>query len=99
MQARGKLHNFRVFLVAFPFGDQYRNDYLERDRDYVLKPQRRLREICARLAIPYLDLYAKLDVERDLETDGIHLTAAGRRRVGTLAADFLVARGLVPKAR
>jgi lysophospholipase L1-like esterase len=96
MRDLGKLHDFRVFLVAFPFGDQYREDYLARDRGYVLKPQQILREICRRLGIPYLDLYPELDPARHLEEDRIHLTAEGRHQVGRRLAAFLSEQGLVP---
>lgn len=96
MQALGREHGFRLFLVVFPLGEQYRADYLARDRDYVLKPQRKLGEIAGRLALPVLDLYPHLDRERDLEPDGIHLTAAGRRRVGARLAGFLEEKRLLP---
>src|SRR6185436_11023200 len=49
MKELGEKHGFRVFLVAFPFADQYRQDYLRLDRVDVLKPQRKLEDICARL--------------------------------------------------
>lgn len=88
---------FRLFLVGFPFADQYRPDYLARDRDYVLSPQRRLAEITARLGIPYLDLYDDLDPTLHMEPDRIHLTRAGRIRAGERIARFLVEKGLVPE--
>jgi lysophospholipase L1-like esterase len=99
MKQLGEQAGFQVFLVAFPFGDQYREDYLARDREYVLKPQRKLREICTRLEIPFLDLHPLLDGARDLEDDRIHLTAEGRRRVGALVAGFLMERALLPGTR
>lgn len=92
----GRSNGFRVFLVAFPFGDQYRPDYLARDREYVMKPQRKLAEICARLAIPELDLHPLLDPATDFETDRIHLTAAGRARAARRIAEFLRERDLLP---
>ncbi len=48
----GREHEFQIFLVAVPFGDQYREDYLELDAAYVKMPQRKLAEICGRLGIP-----------------------------------------------
>jgi lysophospholipase L1-like esterase len=98
MQELGRKHDFGVFLMAFPFGEQYRPDYLAKDRDYVLKPQQKLREISERLGIPVLDLYPLLDPGVDLDADEIHLTAAGRRKVGGLLADFLVERGMLSPA-
>lgn len=93
----GQQKGFRVFLVAFPFGDQYRPDYLERDRDHVLKPQRKLAEICARLKIPFLDLYPLLDPNADLDEDRIHLTAPGREKSASRIAAFLQENELLPR--
>jgi lysophospholipase L1-like esterase len=91
----GGAHRFGVFLVAFPFGDQYRAEYLERDRDYVLKPQRKLAEICDRLGIPYLDLYPLLEVGTDFDPDGIHLSASGREKAADTIARFVREQGLL----
>jgi len=96
MRALGDEHGFRVFLVMFPFGEQLRQDYLARDRDYVLKPQRKLRGICERLELDCLDLFDTLTRERDLDPDLIHLTQAGRERTAERIESFLVERGLVP---
>jgi hypothetical protein len=93
----GNAHGFRVFLTVMPFGEQYRKDYLERDRAYVLKPQRKLREICGRLGIPLLDLYGALDPVQDITEDQIHLTGPGRRKAGERTAEFLLAEGLAPR--
>ena len=92
----GRSRGFRVFLVAFPFGDQYRPDYLARDREHVMKPQRKLAEICARLAIPALDLYESLDPAADFEPDRIHLTASGRAKAAARIAAFLREGDLLP---
>src|SRR5262249_4808725 len=84
----GRKHHFRFFVVAFPISHQYRPDYLKRDRDYVLKPQRMLAEICARLDIPYYDIYP--DLKYGLFTsDTIHLTKEGRRTAGALIAKYV----------
>jgi lysophospholipase L1-like esterase len=95
MQALGREHGFGLFMVVFPFADQYRPEYLAADRDYVLKPQRLALELCAELAIPCLDMYDRL-TPVDFEEDGIHLTAAGRQRAAEHVARFLVEEGLVP---
>jgi lysophospholipase L1-like esterase len=94
----GATYGFRLFLIAFPFGEQFRSDYLERDREYVMFPQTRLAEIATRLGIPYLDLYQYLDRKEHLEPDGIHLTKAGRELAGDVVARFLVDQRLVPPA-
>ena len=85
----GHQKNFPVFLVVFPVATQYQQDYLARDRDYVLKPQRKLKEICARLGIPFYDLYPDLNPSL-IGPDAIHLTKEGRARAGSLITRFLV---------
>jgi lysophospholipase L1-like esterase len=92
----GRQRRFGVFLVVFPFGDQYRTDYLERDRAYVMKPQEKLAGLCARLSIPFLDLYPSLDPAEDLDPDRIHLTASGRARAASRIATFLRDEKLLP---
>ncbi len=93
----GRQNGFGLFVTVFPVVAQYRQDYLARDRQYVLKPQHRLQEICGRLRIPYYDLYPDLEAGVFGE-DGLHLTPPGRRRVGGLIAGFLRRSPLVPAA-
>ncbi len=93
----GRDRGFRVFLVAFPFGEQLRPDYLARDRAYVTYPQVRLAEITSRLGIAYLDLMPELDLAQDFETDRVHLSKHGRAVAGRRIARFLADEGLVPK--
>jgi lysophospholipase L1-like esterase len=95
MTALGRSNGFGLFVVIFPFADQYRAEYRARDVEYVMKPQRMLREICERLDVPYLDLYESLDPGH-LEADRIHLTKSGRVRAAEAIASFLSSRGLVP---
>ena len=99
LRALGRQRGFEVVLVVFPFGDQYRSDYLRRDREYVLKPQRQLAGIGARLDIPVVDLYTGLDPNVDLLEDGIHLTDVGRRHVAAHLKEFLTRAQLLPMAR
>ena len=92
----GRQKKFLVFLVVFPVGTQYQQDYLARDRKYVLKPQRKLKEICARLGIPFYDLYP--DFNSSLTSpDAMHLTKEGRVRAGQLITRFLISQKLLPK--
>ncbi len=93
----GRRNRFSVFLTVFPVAAQYDAAYLARDRDYVLKPQRRLKEICARLEIPFYDLYPDLNSSMFIE-DGIHLTREGRIRAGLRLAEFLKGASLLPAA-
>lgn len=87
--------DFRLAVWLFPYAQQLRADYLARDRDYVLLPQRRLAEICARLGLPLLDLTPTLGAE-DFLPDDVHLTASGRARAAAAIAAFLAERDLVP---
>jgi len=91
----GRRNGFSVFLVLVPIAAQYNTEYLARDRDYVLKPQRKLREICQGLGIPFLDLYPELD-RNSFVSDGAHLGKEGRRQVGRRIATFLVRSNLLP---
>ncbi len=92
----GDEHHFRVFLAVFPVATQYQQDYLARDRDHVLKPQRKLKEICTRLGIAYYDLYPDFDPKL-IGEDAIHLTKEGRVRSGELLAKFLMEQKLLPR--
>ncbi len=99
MVALGKEAGFRVFLVAFPFGEQLRADYLARDRAHVTRPQQRLKLICERLDIPYLDLFPEIEAEKHLVSDGIHLTREGRELAARRIAAFLAEQELIPRSR
>jgi len=81
-------HHFGTFVAVVPMAVQYRADYLARDRDYVLKPQRKLREICQQLGIPFYDLYPDMNPGMFVD-DGMHLNKAGREAVGQKLAAFL----------
>jgi lysophospholipase L1-like esterase len=91
----GKAHKFRVFLIVVPFGEQYRTDYLARDRNYVLKPQRILQAQMSDLKIPYLDLYPYLNNDCFV-ADRSHLTGEGKRRASEQIAKFLANEKLIP---
>jgi lysophospholipase L1-like esterase len=93
----GERHYFQPFIVVFPIAQQYNSEYLERDRDYVLKPQRKLHEIADRWGIPFCDLYRELDVRSF--SDGLHLTKEGRELAGKRIAECLLNSGLLPDRR
>lgn len=94
--ALGRNHGFSVFVVAFPLAAQYDLGYLAKDRGHVMKPQRKLREICERLKIPFYDIYADLSARMFLD-DGLHLTAEGRKVAGEAISTFLCESGLLPR--
>ena len=93
----GQAHSFKMFVVVVPVASQYDASYLARDRDYVLKPQRKLKEICERLNIPFYDLYPDLKADLFVD-DGIHLTKEGRQIVGKRVAAFFADSHLIPDA-
>ncbi|MFQ5349136.1 MAG: SGNH/GDSL hydrolase family protein [Thermoanaerobaculia bacterium] len=97
MRQLGRRHGFELFVHLFPYAQQLRSDYLERDRSYVLAPQVRLAEICARLGIPFLDLTPDLSRDHFLDDD-VHLTSTGRQLVAERLAGFLDERRLIPEA-
>ena len=96
MAGLGRSSRFGLFLVAMPYGEQFRKDYLARDYAYVTKPQRHLEQICRRLGIAYLDLFPALDPQRHMARDRVHLTPAGRAVVAERTAAFLKSERLIP---
>lgn len=94
MAALGRERHFREFVAIFPIAAQYDAGYLARDRGYVLKPQRKLKEICERLGIFFIDMYPYLS--RDLLlADQTHLTKQGRVVSGRSLANALRGSGLL----
>lgn len=96
MHRLAEQNGFPLFVIVFPFGDQLRPEYLERDRDYVMQPRRKLAEICRERDIPLLDLFDSIDPEIHLLDDRIHPTSAGRQWAAERVAEFLVKEGLLP---
>ena len=85
-------------VVVFPFGQQLREDYLQRDRAYVLKPQGKLREIADHLHIPLLDLFATFRGHREYLPDDIHASEEARAVVAEELYRFLRRQGLLRAA-
>ncbi len=72
-----------LVVVMVPFGPQLNADLLAADRDYVLKPQRIMGQVCDRLGVTLLDLFEdfhKVDGERFFY-DMIHMTKDGHQIV------------------
>lgn len=97
MARLGRERGFRLVVWVFPYAQQLRADYLARDRDYVLSPQERLREICERLEIPFLNLYPALAHPEYFLGDDVHLSPAGRVAAAAPIARFLSDAGGIPK--
>ena len=88
----------RVLVMMVPYGPQLREDLLAQDRDYVLKPQRKMAAVCAKHDIPLLDLFEALHEGGgpNLFYDKIHLTRAGHRIVSDQLGQRLIEEGLLP---
>ncbi len=88
----------RVLVMMVPYGPQLRESSLAEDRDYVLKPQRKMAALCARHDIALLDLFDAFQQAGGMSLfyDKIHLTRAGHRIVSDQLAQHLGKEGLVP---
>lgn len=80
-------------MVIFPIGDQVDDNFLKINRDYVLYPQSRIKEISSTFNIPYLDLTETLHKNggRELFKDFIHLTEKGNDLVAAEITQYLIA--------
>lgn len=90
----------KLAIIIVPYEPQilHRND--KEHAEYVLKPQRKLIELCKKYQVPYLDLYqtfcAQYSEKRTLYLDGVHLNPAGHRIAADQIDQFLMAERLVP---
>lgn len=68
-----------LLMAIFPVSDQVDDEYLARDRDYVLYPQSRIKKIADKLGIPYMDLTEALyqGGGKKLFSDYLHLRVEG----------------------
>lgn len=90
----------RLCVLAVPFRPQLRYAHDPEHFDYATKPQRKLRAICERYHVPFLDLYQAFVENGSSQNlfipDGIHLTKPGHAVAARAVADFLVREKLVP---
>lgn len=84
--------------MMVPYGPQLREDFPAQDRDYVLKPQRKMAALCAKHDIALVDLFESFQQAggSNLFYDKIHLTRVGHRIAGDQLAQRLIAEGLFP---
>lgn len=87
----------RLAIVVIPYEPQLVTAALERDREYVLRPQRTLAEIADRLGIPLLDLHPVfVDAGPEpLFRDGVHLTDRGHNLATDAIEAFLASEALL----
>lgn len=78
-------------IVCFPVTDQFNEGYINRDREYLLKPQRKLSEICRTYQIPLLDLwnYFYNRGDNDLIVDYHHLSPTANILFADKLAEFI----------
>jgi lysophospholipase L1-like esterase len=63
--------------------------------DLVVAHNDRMRQVCQEIAVPFIDLPAALESERDLYYDGIHFNEKGARETARVVADALLERRLL----
>ena len=100
LKSRVEGKNGRLAIVVFPYEPQLDEAALAKNAAYVLKPQSRVNDVCARQSLPCLDLFP-LFRQRHAEKlklfrDGIHLTEAGHRLTAKAIYAFLQDKGLLP---
>jgi len=83
--------NIPLIIAIFPVRDQVDDEYLNKDRDYVLYPQRRIKQICEKYDIPYMDLTFALyqGGGRALFADYLHLKKEGNDIVAVEFKQYL----------
>ncbi len=90
----------RLTVIMFPYAPQFRSDLLAKDKDYVLKPQRLMKQICGEADVPLLDMHPVLARAggHELLPDRIHLSDEGHRITADALYQHLLSSGLIPTA-
>ncbi len=84
--------NIPLTIVIFPVTNQVNNMYRNMNLEYVLYPQKRIKQICEMNEIPYLDLTDAIYENGgiDLYRDYLHLNAKGNDVVANELEKYLV---------
>ena len=92
MQSLLAARSVPLAVVVFPISDQIKDQYLDIDRERVLYPQRRIREICDAFKIHRLDLTNSIYRNGGIELfrDYLHLNARGNNLVADELEKFFV---------
>jgi len=83
----------KLILVMYPMRDQVDDRYLEIDADYVLYPQKRVKEICSAYDIHYFDLTIAIHSNGGIQLyrDYLHFNEKGNDIVAAVITDYLIA--------
>ncbi len=83
--------NIPMIIVIYPIQNQMYDNYLKIDKDYVLYPQKRIKNICIEYRIPFLDLTEPIYKKGGTEVykDNIHLNNKGNDIVADEVTRFL----------
>ena len=85
--------NCKLCVVVFPYGPQLNSRLMMINRDYTLKPQRKLGNLCKKYHIPLLDLFSSFyslsKEHKRMLRDDIHLTKKGHEIVAQEIMKFL----------
>lgn len=93
-----KERGIQFVIMAFPVRDQVDDQYLNLNRDYVLFPQRKLREVCSDYGIPFWDLTETIYESGGavlFKNDGIHLNQSGNDVIARELTVYLSSRSYV----
>jgi lysophospholipase L1-like esterase len=92
-----KSNNIPLVIACFPVKEQIDEENIKRDKPFVLKPQRRLLEICQKLKIPLLDLWSNFYEITDKEflCDYLHFTQEGNVIIADKLAEFINEQHLI----
>ena len=90
----------QLVVMMIPFGPQLEENFLARDRAYVLKPQNIMASLCDKYGIPLLDMFDDMEKGggRELYYDVAHLSSKGHQVVGDALLQYLAENDL-PQSR
>ncbi len=86
-----KENGIKFIIVSFPIRDQVNDKYLQLNRDYVLFPMKKMKELCSRYGIPFLDLTESIyrNGGTELFIDYLHLNPRGNDVVAREITQYL----------
>ena len=93
--------NIPLVLVAYPIVNQVEQKYLEIDKDYVLFPQKKIKEISLELQLPLCDLTEPITDQggTDAFADYLHFNEVGNDIAAEALTDCLVKKETLTRER